>query len=712
MSDRWTKWFSVRNWPAALKLALGIAAIFLVGQAATSLVGDWLVRDSLIQGEQRELLERAILQAELVHDARDSYIRELYAAARRDRQILLQGEQGTSRMLLVNEQVRIGLFADLSVLDENGQVLASSSVALEGQDYASAPWFENARAQQAGISHLQAAVDTDEPTFVLHVPVPNEAQEEAGYSSLTLMARLPASQLWYLTDRIRVRDSGYAFMADENAVAIAHGLRDSETDQPTHQFVLYSIGEPADPHILEANQQRLYGAQEITLTVRLQTLADFIRGVPLTATPEDPAPSIHRYYWDKQKTWKTVVAIAVGQPGPLEVPHSIGPKDWILCITVSDNDFLAPVTQLRQGLLITSGIVFLLLLADAIGFGILFTRPVRRLASLTARVRQGAYDERVHLKQQDEVGQLARGINAMLDRLVEAMAAQQRQMATLLQTADTVSHDAGTVSVSAEELAAATEELNASAEEVAATVQSIAQDAYAQMDQVQRTAGEIQELDREIGRVAELSQHMEGSSAHMRATAEATEEAVAAAREHSRRIEAVVRLIEKSSRQTNMLALNATIEAARAGEMGESFTVVADEVRRLAESSRQALTEVRALNEAIRGSMDTINGAMGQTKEAIVEVVSMAAGMVQTASRQAEASRSLVEAINQLAGIAEKNAAASEEMASAVEGQTAAFEEVSTASQEMAGLALRLQALAQQLVPAGSPPEEGAQDGN
>jgi len=100
---------------------------------------------------------------------------------------------------------------------------------------------------------------------------------------------------------------------------------------------------------------------------------------------------------------------------------------------------------------------------------------------------------------------------------------------------------------------------------------------------------------------------------------------------------------------------------------------------------------------------------MGQTKEAVGEVVALVAQMDQTADRQALASHSIVQVVNQLAIIAEKNAAGSEEMAAAVEEQTAAFEEISVSSQELAGLALRLQAMAQHLAPEDSrPAEKGA----
>ena len=235
MNIPWYTRLAPKNWPVAWKLSVSILAVFLLVQLMISLVGNSLVRSSILKGQESELWERADQQTAVVRNWRDGLLRGLVDAAQANRDDLLRGSLGFRRLALHGAAAQLGGLLDLSLLDAQGTVLASSDEALEGQSFAQAPWFPDALGRFTGISHLEKHAGLDTPVFVFYAPVP-EVDTGQGLLSMTLVARVPATALWSLVDPVRVRTNGYIFMSDENVVTIAHGVK---TDgQFLHKYVL------------------------------------------------------------------------------------------------------------------------------------------------------------------------------------------------------------------------------------------------------------------------------------------------------------------------------------------------------------------------------------------------------------------------------------------------------------------------------------------
>src|SRR4030042_417712 len=196
------------------------------------------------------------------------------------------------------------------------------------------------------------------------------------------------------------------------------------------------------------------------------------------------------------------------------------------------------------------------------------------------------------------------------------------------------------LSTSSEELASTSEEVSSSSENVAATQQQITKGAQSQAQMV-------------IGAQKLIHQVSEG---------------IKEVQKNAKDINQVVDLITSIANQTNLLALCAASEAARAGEAGRGFTVVADQVRKLADESKTAVKRTEGMIGQILNVMDT----------------------------QAKSAVTVVSAVDSIATVAEETSASTEEASASTEEQASSMEEITSTSQTMAELALNLKKLVDQ----------------
>ncbi|HCZ34265.1 MAG TPA: hypothetical protein DHV93_12940 [Holophagaceae bacterium] len=318
------------------------------------------------------------------------------------------------------------------------------------------------------------------------------------------------------------------------------------------------------------------------------------------------------------------------------------------------------------------GLATLVVMGGLIGYFVrrIILRPLEHLGASITQVAGGDFTVHAAAATEDEIGALARTFNGMVDHLNHA-----------LRDVETASQG---VASGATQLAASAEQIFKTVEETARVGEDLRQAGGGVREALQRLGANIAQLDEnalETGtRTKAAAQDTEDGA---RAGKDA-EGGMAAIREATGQILQAVRIIQEIARQTNLLSLNAAIEAAKAGAQGKGFAVVAEEVRKLAERSATAATEIRGLTDqteaAVSRGIESVANTLGKLdsiRDRIGEVTLQVQGVADL-SRGQEAASQEVDGL--MAGTADKlqqNAAATQELAATVTEITRTAEELS-----------------------------------
>ncbi|WP_442854536.1 methyl-accepting chemotaxis protein [Bacillus sp. SJS] len=179
----------------------------------------------------------------------------------------------------------------------------------------------------------------------------------------------------------------------------------------------------------------------------------------------------------------------------------------------------------------------------------------------------------------------------------------------------------------------------------------------------------------------------------------------------SAEINKIVDVITAISEQTNLLALNAAIEAARAGEHGKGFAVVADEVRKLAEGSKQSAEQITTLIRSIQKRTNLVIDHMAKEKEqaaggldliketgdnftmiqkAVQDVNSQIQEVSATAEQMSASSEEVTASVEEMASIATESASSTQQVAAGAQQQYSSMEEIGQSINKLAELAAGL----------------------
>lgn len=393
--------------------------------------------------------------------------------------------------------------------------------------------------------------------------------------------------------------------------------------------------------------------------------------------------------------------------------------NWIVAITAEYNEYMSSAINIRNNTMI---IVIISIVVAMIWAYIYSTKviinPIKKMKSVMLIAGDGNLTIKSDIKTKDEFGELGKSFNDMINHQEEMV--------------KSVSGASGQLNEASEQMAASLEELSATTQELSATISTIAEDT----DNQNKSIVDISEVLVQLSSLVQLAQNRAKSTSSNAINSkevadlgrQKVEETVRAmngisvesnetfkvlesVNSLSVKVGGIVTTINSIAEQTDLLALNAAIEAARAGEHGKGFSVVAEEVRKLAEESNDKAKEIALLINEMTKQMQNAVSAMersntkvedgvkivAETDKAFIDIINSINNIVKhvneildITSDEVASSDKVVELINDVATVTENNAASCKNVSEAIQDETITINNLTATAEETSAMSEQL----------------------